>query len=48
MQDVNADSRGNDFFSDAMIAEMEADIYGLQVCFLFHFSRAIEVELLIK
>lgn len=34
MQDVNADSLDNELFSDAMIAEMEADIYGLQVWFL--------------
>ncbi|KAH6815161.1 kinase superfamily with octicosapeptide/Phox/Bem1p domain-containing protein [Perilla frutescens var. frutescens] len=31
MQDVNADSLEDDLFSDAMIAEMEADIYGLQI-----------------
>ncbi|PIN22757.1 Tyrosine kinase [Handroanthus impetiginosus] len=30
-EDVNADSRGDDLFSDALIAEMEAGIYGLQI-----------------
>ncbi|XP_057776726.1 uncharacterized protein LOC130995460 [Salvia miltiorrhiza] len=30
-QDVNADSLDDELFSDAMIAEMEADIYGLQI-----------------
>lgn len=36
MQDLNADSHDNELFSDAMIAEMEADMFGLQVRFPFH------------
>ena len=36
MQDVRTDDREKDeCFSDAMIAEIEADIYGLQVCILY-------------
>ncbi|KAI3461032.1 hypothetical protein Pfo_017695 [Paulownia fortunei] len=31
MQDVNAEGHEDELFSDAMIAEMEADIYGLQI-----------------
>ncbi|XP_042057164.1 uncharacterized protein LOC121801813 isoform X1 [Salvia splendens] len=30
-QDLNADSHDNELFSDAMIAEMEADMFGLQI-----------------
>ncbi|XP_051142953.1 uncharacterized protein LOC127259588 [Andrographis paniculata] len=31
LEDVNADSHEEELFSDAMIAEMEADLYGLQI-----------------
>lgn len=48
MQDVvNADSHKDELFTDAIIAEMEAGVYGLQVCFLFPFSRVIEAQFLI-
>lgn len=33
IQDVNGYSHEDELFSDAMIAEMEVDIYGLQVYF---------------
>ncbi|KAF4347836.1 hypothetical protein G4B88_026083 [Cannabis sativa] len=35
-EDGKADEDRNDLFSDAMIAEMEASIYGLQYSFLLH------------
>ena len=33
LQDGKADGEKNESFSDAMIAEMEASVYGLQVLF---------------
>lgn len=41
MQDANADNQDDELFSDALIAEMEADMYGLQVSFFFFLEKLL-------